>query len=810
MTRFPIGLLTSIAIATLAIGAPPVVEGIVPGVGQRGTDFNVTLTGGRLSDPQTLLFYQPGLSIVKLSATSESDVTATLRASADCKRGEHVIRLATKGGASELRSLCIAALPVIVEASTDNNTPKTAQAVPMNSTIAGRIETGDVDCFSVKLTKGQRLSAEIEAVRFGSPLDAVLTIIGPDGKVLVEVDDAPLFRQDPVAAIVAPVDGVYVVAVRDTAFGGSEADRYALHLGSFPRPTAVYPAGGQVGVETMVKLLGEPGGPREQLVKASADFEFYPSDAGGTAPTANPFRVSPFPNVSEAEPNDAPIAKGTAASWPVAFNGIIEKPGDVDHFAFAAKAGEELEISAYAFRVGSPLDTVVAVLDTQGREVAANDDDKTHDSRVRFTAPSDGNYFVRVQDKRKQGGPLFIYRLEVTKPEPGLTLFLATPNRKSQDRGTIVVPRGNRVTAFLAVRRDSVTGPVTIRPGNLPAGVTIAGTPIIAADEYLFPVVFEASSTATLGSKLVDLTGTAGTTTGRFLQSATLVAGPGDLSLHDVEVTELAVTIVDEVPLTVSLSVPRISLATDGSLDVTVKLGRAPDFDEPVEVSFPYLPPGVEAPANVVIPSGKSEASVTLVAQRKADLGNWPIFVEAKPAAVAATRARRDPAAPPLPGGAGGRRSRRSATGMPPVSSEVIALSVTVPPVAGTIAATVGEQEKIVIVKVAFTSGLVPAGFTATLAGLPPRAVAKPVLVAADAKEIAFAVALDPTTPLGDHASLVCELSGTVDGRTVVYRLGRVGLLTVYPPGGVAVDKDGKPLSKLEALRKAQADKKKQ
>lgn len=58
-------------------------------------------------------------------------------------------------------------------------------------TVAGVVEAGDIDCYTVTLTKGQRLSAEIEAIRLGSPLDAVLTIYGPDGQVITEVDDTP-------------------------------------------------------------------------------------------------------------------------------------------------------------------------------------------------------------------------------------------------------------------------------------------------------------------------------------------------------------------------------------------------------------------------------------------------------------------------------------------------------------------------------------------------------------------------------------------------------------------------------------------
>ena len=372
-------------------------------------------------------------------------------------------------------------------------------------------------------------------------------------------------------------------------------------------------------------------------------FEFCPTDGTTPAPTPNPFRVSPFPNVIESEPNDNPKQAGAAVAWPVAFNGIIEKSGDVDHFRFRAAKGDAIDVQAFAYRIGSPLDTVVAVLKPDGEVLAADDDDETHDSRVRVVIPADGEYVVRVTDKRKQGGPAFIYRVELDHPKPGLAVFLAGMARKTQDRQVIAVPRGNRVAAFLAVRRDGFAGPVTIAPDALPTGVKLT-VPTISAGEYLIPVVFEAAADAPLAGKLVAFTGTCGSAnpiTGGFTQVVTLVAGPGDSALHAVELSKLAVVVVEESPFAVSVAPPAAPLVPDGTLDVVVKVTRAKDFTEPLEISFPSLPPGVEAPTSVVIPADKSEIVVTLVAYPAAELGDWRLLIErGSPgrAAAAATR----------------------------------------------------------------------------------------------------------------------------------------------------------------------------
>jgi hypothetical protein len=113
-----------------------------------------------------------------------------------------------------------------------------------------------------------------------------------------------------------------------------------------------------------------------------------------------------------------------------------------------------------------------------------------------------------------------------------------------------------------------------------------------------------------------------------------------------------------------------------------------------------------------------------------------------------------------------------------------------------------GEQGKTVAVQCQLDEGAqLPDKLTATLDGLPPRTTAQPVNVAGSARKVEFKVNIDPTTPPGEHRSLVCELTGAVDGQKVVYRVGRGGSLRVDVPGSVKTDEKGTPLSPLEALR---------
>ncbi len=252
-------LLLALALFSLgpqaAVAAPPTVESVVPGVGQVGREFAVVIGGGRLKDARELLLYDGRLTCSKLEALSDSEVRATLKATPGAHPGAYPFRLRTPGGLSELKVVHLVDFPVTPELE-PNDDLKRAQAVPLNATVSGVIDSGDVDAFAVPLRKGQRLSAEVQAVRLGGEMtDAVLSISAPDGRSIVEVDDTAIARQDPFASIIAEVDGVYTVAVRDTAYGGGPANTYALHLGEFPRPIAVFPPGA-VGAADAIEVPG--------------------------------------------------------------------------------------------------------------------------------------------------------------------------------------------------------------------------------------------------------------------------------------------------------------------------------------------------------------------------------------------------------------------------------------------------------------------------------------------------------------------------------------------------------------------------
>src|SRR5207253_6304155 len=125
--------------------------------------------------------------------------------------------------------------------------------------------------------------------------------------------------------------------------------------------------------------------------------------------------------VVEVEPNDDQ-AKATPFVPPMALNGVIGTPGDVDHFVFSAKKGQTFDIRVFARALRSPLDSVLHVAKKGGAYLAGNDDNTTPDSYIRFTAPEDAEYVVFLHDHLRKGGTDFAYRIELAPVEPRLGL----------------------------------------------------------------------------------------------------------------------------------------------------------------------------------------------------------------------------------------------------------------------------------------------------------------------------------------------------------------------------------------------------
>ncbi len=104
-----------------------------------------------------------------------------------------------------------------------------------------------------------------------------------------------------------------------------------------------------------------------------------------------------------------------------------------------------------------------------------NDDDGErrlgHDSKIHFTAPTNGAYLVRVTDTRGHGGDVCNYRLVVRAAAPDFSVSLggAAPE---------VSPNSGKSFTLTAERMDGFDGDIRVDISGLPPGFT-ASTPVI-------------------------------------------------------------------------------------------------------------------------------------------------------------------------------------------------------------------------------------------------------------------------------------------------------------------------------------------
>ncbi|GDY09205.1 serine protease [Planctomycetia bacterium] len=212
-----------------------------------------------------------------------------------------------------------------------------------------------------------------------------------------------------------------------------------------PNVTALVPSGCQIGQSVEVAAQGSVGEkPQAWISREGLKIEFAETgnkfkvtvaenaapglcwirvfNAEGASPL-RPFVIGTLAEVVEKEPNNSAKDAQKLESTQVVVNGVLEKGGDVDTFAVSLKAGQTLVASLMAKgTLGSPMDGVLQVLGPRGFVMEHNDDDHGLDPQIVFTAPSDGEYGVRVfafpetanSSIAFAGGANYIYRLTLT------------------------------------------------------------------------------------------------------------------------------------------------------------------------------------------------------------------------------------------------------------------------------------------------------------------------------------------------------------------------------------------------------------
>lgn len=520
-TGVALGSVLLVATVAIADQPAPVLNALFPAGGAAGGTVEVTVSGNHFLGAGTLYCSAPGVQCKPLDANRWQ-----LAIPADTPPGQYDLWAVCENGVSGPRTFSISRRNEQLEAE-PNESRQSAQAVPLNVVVNGRIEKeGDQDHFRFEAKRGQRVVIECWAERIDSRLRAILEVFDVGGQRLAV--NRGYYGIDPLIDFRVPSDGTYIVKVQDLIYSGGTEHYYRLEIDTGPRVAFAVPCVVERGKATRVTLHGwnlrnavetasienssgvtpVPAGARGENGPMEFDrieVEIPATKAQATWPL--PMRLQPSqalvdgfsyhhpgshaavvigvtdaPVVVDRSENHSP-ASAQALAHPCEVSGQLAAGDERDWFAIDARRGEVLFIEALAQRINSPVDLKISVFGDAGREELLSLNDETRniggkpfptshlDPAGRFVVPADGRYLIVVRNLigGVQADLRRLYRLSVRREEPDFRLVAAPRN---DDPAALNLPRGGRTALdVVALRNRGMTGPIRISAKDLPEGL---------------------------------------------------------------------------------------------------------------------------------------------------------------------------------------------------------------------------------------------------------------------------------------------------------------------------------------------------
>ncbi len=403
----------------------------------------------------------------------------------------------------------------------DPEVMKTGSDIAVPSILAGVIsKPGKMDTYKVHVKTGEELTFENPAMQVGSTLQPVISILQEDGKTEAEYgnEGGPAvngFRHKFVTA------GVYTIRIGDFLQSGGEKHFYRVRvshdelrpmknpMADEERTDAKYVTGiiDKAGGSRNHTFTAKKGDPLIIEIRARRDNSELDSlievlDAKGKPVEIGVARAVLETNttLTDRGSNDRNVRLVSITGVNVGDYLLIgteivrikDMPRGPDedvvldglgaerasYFGTSAEA-HYMDSGVYKLQI-HPAGTRFSPNGLPLVKLLARNDDGEglygKDSYLRFTAPEDGEYTVRVKDTRGMGGPKFTYKLSIRKPQPDFRLTVTPANPNVPIGGTIPVA----VTAF---RMDGLDGPIDVELKDLPPGLTAVRSQIPAGQD---------------------------------------------------------------------------------------------------------------------------------------------------------------------------------------------------------------------------------------------------------------------------------------------------------------------------------------
>ncbi|MCA9136139.1 MAG: hypothetical protein KDB00_05255 [Planctomycetales bacterium] len=453
--------------STRAANAQVQLDRFFPPVVAAGTQTLVTAEGKFPSWPPKVFCDSRHVTI-----TAEKDSgKMTVDVSGESPPGVAWVRLYDDDSATNLVPIVISPVAVVSE-SEPNDKRSDANVVSVPAVVAGRLSKGgDSDSFRVSIKAGQTFVATVMAHRvLRSPMDAVLQLTDLRGNVLFQSDDER--GLDPQIVYSTDVDQEVLLRVfafpetpnSTVGFGGSAAFVYSIDVTTGPSldhvagsQNAAVPFGFNLPDECMVSVIDPTSiSPAVAFVPGALGWSWLPSADPATEPATDPATQHVLPGQ---------VFDGTV---PAVLYGHIARPGEVQHFAFAADKGVKYRVEVKSKSDGFLLDSTLTIADQKSGDVLASNDDvsrNVYDAGVDVTAKDDGVIDVALSDALGGFGPHHYFQLSIHPSRASCRLSLAADH--------FVVKRDKPLEVAVAIDRvNGLNEKVRITATGLPPGIT--------------------------------------------------------------------------------------------------------------------------------------------------------------------------------------------------------------------------------------------------------------------------------------------------------------------------------------------------
>ncbi len=645
---------------------------------RQGTTVEVEVYGDDLQEVTRLYSSHPGITAERLPDQEGKPLRFKVNVGAEVPLGYYDVRLVSRLGVTNPRTFAVGELPEVTEQE-PNNEPAHAMRVELGTVINGRsLPSEDVDLFVFSAKAGQRVLIECRGKRIDSSLDGFLWLYDSAGRQLASNQDDPSRSEktDPLIDFTVPADGDYFVKIADFVYNGSNACFYRLSVSTLPLIDFILPTGGKPGETRELTIFGRnlPGGESTDLQIGGRPLEkitqpfAFPSEAAATLPLTQIEAIRPYtswlngtavgiantsgrsnsklllasnlPEVLEQEPNGSP-AEAQRLTAPVAVSGQFSPAKDADYFTFSAKKGEIYSIEVFAQRIGSPADPDMEVFNVKGA-VMANPQDigdnigqlrfstRTQDLRYDLTVPEDGDYSFRLEHLygQVQGGPQFVYRVELTQRVEDFQIICQpiSENRRDND----VVRQGGRERLDILVwRLGGHDAPITVTADHLPPGVTCEPL-VIAPAMKSGTLILTAAADAPIGEaeiNVVSKSKIAGAEVDHVARGGVVVADATNTPCVSRMTRSIVLAVRENSPFRMTATVENATLKQGEPLVLACHVDRRPEVAVDIQLNGRgfTLPPGIDIPLNK-IPAGQTDGKLT-VATEKVPPGTYSMAI---------------------------------------------------------------------------------------------------------------------------------------------------------------------------------------